>query len=45
MAPWIDDELVDGPRCPECGSTNYIETVRVEVCEDCGYEAYYPSAH
>ena len=30
-----------GPKCPECGSRNYIETTKVEVCDDCGYEQSY----
>jgi ribosomal protein L37E len=32
-------------KCPECGSRNYIDTVRLESCNDCGYGFYYGDAH
>jgi transcription initiation factor TFIIIB Brf1 subunit/transcription initiation factor TFIIB len=31
-------------NCPECGSTNFIDTVRAECCRDCGYHFYYGDA-
>lgn len=29
------------PKCPECGSTNYVEAIKSESCSDCGYEQSY----
>jgi uncharacterized OB-fold protein len=28
-------------KCPECGSRNYIEATKSEICDDCGYEQSY----
>lgn len=32
-------------RCPECGSKNFLVTVYLELCEDCGYSFSYLNEH
>jgi Zn ribbon nucleic-acid-binding protein len=31
--------------CPKCGSTDTIDTVRLEQCNRCGWYQYYGDAH
>lgn len=28
-------------KCPICGSRNYTEATKAEICDDCGYEQSY----
>ncbi len=32
-------------KCPHCGSADFTDTVRLELCHNCGYEMYYGDAH
>ncbi len=32
-------------KCPNCASSNCTDSVRLELCHDCGYEFYYGDAH
>jgi hypothetical protein len=32
-------------KCPKCASENFIDTARLEQCNDCGYGFYYGDAH
>ena len=29
-------------KCPECGSSKYIDVTNGESCDSCGYFVYYP---
>ena len=31
--------------CPVCGSTDTVDTVRLEACNTCGWYQGYPDAH
>jgi predicted nucleic-acid-binding Zn-ribbon protein len=35
----------EGTKCPKCGSENFIDSVRLEECNNCGYTFYYGDAH
>ncbi len=34
-----------GTKCPNCGSGDFLDTVRLERCNRCGYSYYYGDAH
>lgn len=41
---WVDDgKSIRSARknCPNCGSSNYIESVSLEKCHDCGLQFNY----
>jgi hypothetical protein len=42
---WLDNgeqlKSTWGPRCPNCGSPKYVQTLSREYCESCGLECNY----
>lgn len=32
-------------KCPSCGSTRMVDTVRLEECRDCGWYQWYGDVH
>lgn len=36
-----DTVINQGQKCPNCGSSQYVETIRREHCPDCGLECDY----
>lgn len=39
---WIDDgKKITDRKCPNCKSSNFLETVSREYCPDCGLECDY----
>lgn len=34
-----------GTKCPKCGSSDFVDSTRLEHCLRCGYAFYYGDAH